>query len=164
MDTKNKSKYTRIILSIPHNLYVSCYYVTEYSKQNRAETWPTRKYEPWNYRLTREQELERKNISPLNRVYPRPTVLFSRHLLRQDRAAARSRIGYRWRVHRRELKRATEGYARVTQPETQVPDNSSTGVDSLREEGGDISEMHEETSYTGSNTFQGDMEVDLNRN
>ena len=111
--------------------------------------------------------IESKNVSPLNRVYPR-TVRFSREQqllkLRQERAAARSRKGYRWRCHKRELKRIREGLHRDDEifhisAKVEPVENKSPGVDSLRREGSDNGEKSTEVQGTRTDTVLGDMKL-----
>ena len=113
--------------------------------------------------IRNQQELiQSKNVSPLNRIYPRPVGLKRRQELRQARAAARNRIGYRWRCRRRDLKRIRESLLKdegeITHESTNVdPVNQATVDDSLRREGDDTSWIKTEVQEAESDTFQGDV-------
>lgn len=111
--------------------------------------------------MRRPDLLESKNVSPLNRVFPRPIrVAREQQLfkLRQERAAARSRKGYRWRCHKRELKRIRGGSQKRDDElfhnavEKTEPVEGSPGVDSLRREGSDIGEKSTENPGTRTDT------------
>lgn len=136
-------------------------------KGNYSERWITH-MEGGAVKRTcvREDLLESKNVSPLNRVYPRSNRFAREQQLfkmRQERAAARSRKGYRWRCHKRELKRIRgclqrddEIFHNTTKVETV---KGSPGVDSLRREGSDIGEKSTENPGTQTDTALGDMEL-----
>jgi hypothetical protein len=117
-----------------------------------------------NQLAERESLIERKqHVSPLNRVYPRPTWLARERLRRSERVAARNRIGYRWRFHRRELKRVNDslpGHAvNCSHPmDFQPVMQTSSGVDPIRRERSDYqdesSEMLTEDLETVNDTEQ----------
>jgi hypothetical protein len=122
----------------------------------------------YNPRQPAEEETlteSKEHVSLLNRVgtYSRPEWLTRERLLRSERVAARNRIGFRRRVHRRELKSVMEGlpgqaikisHKTNVQPVTQT----SPGVDSFRRERvddkGDSSERQTEDLETGNDTMQ----------
>jgi hypothetical protein len=112
-----------------------------------------------------------KYVSPLNRVIPRPPGVYKRSERtlnkRQERAAAQARIGYRWRMHRRDLRRngnSITGRVDETPSDlprhSEVPDDKPTGVDSLRREGVDNDRRSQESFYNSSIMTQGGQKVD----
>ena len=131
--------------------------------------WGSQTRDSWRTHPYTDQELlESKNVSPLNRVYPRPVGLARERLFRLERAAARNRVGYRWRQHRRALKSVWEGIPReaahcqptANKSQTNPVQQKSTGVDSLRRERGDnCDQMRTETLETGTDTIQGGQNI-----
>jgi hypothetical protein len=110
-----------------------------------------------NYEQSKRKDL---NVSPLNRVYPRPKWVVKKHFERQERAAACCRRAYRWRVHRRELRRIREcSNDREINHEEIKPVQQSTGVDFLRREEGDECTNSTENKQTQSVMNQVGMDL-----
>jgi hypothetical protein len=110
-----------------------------------------------NYEQMRRKDL---NVSPLNRVYPRPKWVVRKHFERQERAAARCRKAYRWRVHQREMRRIREcANNREINHEEIKPVQQSTGVDFLRRKEGDECTNSTENYQTQSVTNQDGMDL-----